>query len=52
MVFLSLGGQEIKNTMGEQELVLCSAHKWRVATMAKQRASMAGCDHWVLAGTP
>ena len=27
--------------MGEQELVLCSAHKWRVATMAKQRASMA-----------
>ena len=39
MVFLSLR-QEIKITMEEQILVLCSALKWRVAIVAKQRAPM------------
>ena len=55
MVFLSLSSQEIKITMDEQELVLCSARKSKVAIAAKRRAPMLNllvCDHWVLAGIP
>jgi hypothetical protein len=40
MVFLSLGWQEVKILSEEQILVLCSALKWRVAIVAKQRAPM------------
>ena len=40
-VYPTVGWQEIKILLEEQVMVLCSALKWRVAIVAKQRAPMA-----------